>query len=283
VPSKRAVVRVLSIVLVALAAACDKQEDSPIKDIQNDPKFRYQNGLSALRAGNPDRAVRDLEVARTLDPKNVDVLHALGLALSESGNSARAIEVLTEAIELSPKNPALLNSRGVVLSRARRFDDAIADFQAALAPEAHYATPEAALLNLADAYTETQRFAEAIETLEKGRALRPRSGAIETALCRTYDRAGRLEDAHRTCQQAVLDEPTYAAGYFELGKIELRRGRNAEALSAFEKCLKLEPRGETAEQARRYRTLLAPDAPAMPASAAPPPAGGATPEAASPR
>lgn len=281
-PSKHAVARLLVTVLIALGSACDKQEESPIKDIQNDPKFRYQNGLSALRAGNPDRAVRDLEVARTLEPKNVDVLHALGLALSESGNSSRAIEVLGEAIELSPKNPALLNSRGVVLSRARRFDEAIPDFQAALAPDAHYATPEAALLNLADAYTETQRFPEAIDTLEKGRALRPRSGAIETALCRTYDRAGKLDDAYRACQQAVLDEPTYAAGYFELGKVELRRGRNAEALSAFEKCLKLEPRGDTAEQARRYRTLLAPDAPVLPAGGAPAP-GGAAPESAAPR
>ena len=133
---------------------------------------------------------------------------------------------------------------GVVLLRARRFDEAIHDLQASLAPELHYETPEAALLNLADAFTETQRFDDAIRTLERGLLLRPRSGAIETALCRTYDRGQRPDDALRACQQAIQDEPTYAAGYFELGKLELRRGRNAEALDAFEKTLKLDPGGK---------------------------------------
>lgn len=268
--------------LLSLQAGCDKRQDSPIRDIQNDPRFRYQNGLSALRAGNTERAVRDLEAARSLDPDNVDALHALGLALSQAGNNSRAADILAEAIERSPKSPELLNSRGVVLLRARRFDEAIHDLQAALAPELHYETPEAALLNLADAYTETQRFGDAIQTLERGLVTNPRNGAIQTALCRTYDRAQRPDDAIRACQQAIQDAPTYAAGYFELGKLELRRGRNAEALDAFEKSLKLEPRGELADQARRFRTLLAPE-PAATGSSTPagnvPPAERPAPEA----
>lgn len=271
--STPAVVHLFFALILGVQVGCDKRQDSAILDIQNDPRFRYQNGLSALRAGNAERAVRDLEAARTLDPDNVDVLHALGLALSQSGNNSRAADILAEAIERNPKSPQLLNARGVVLLRARRFDEAIHDLQASLAPELHYETPEAALLNLADAFTETQRFDDAIRTLERGLLLRPRSGAIETALCRTYDRGQRPDDALRACQQAIQDEPTYAAGYFELGKLELRRGRNAEALDAFEKTLKLEPRGDLADQARRFRTLLAPESAAT-GSAAP---GGAPP------
>ncbi len=259
-------IALLASLALSFATSCNNKPDSPVGDLQNDPKFRYQSGLSALRSGNAERAVRDLEAARGLDPTNVDVLWALGLALSEAGNGSRAVDVLTEALGKKPNDPQLLNSRGVALLRQRRFEEAVKDFEAALAPEAHYDTPDVALLNLADAYSEMQRYSDSIATIERALEHQPRSPALHVSLCRTYDLAKRSSEALAACQEAVADDPTYPAGYFELGKLELRQGHNDQALASFEKCLKLAPKGDLADQARRYFTLLSPGEP--------PPGGG---------
>ncbi len=153
--------------------------------------------------------------------------------------------------------------RGVARLRDRRFDEAIQDFQSALAPEKQYATPEAVLSNLAAAYAGQGKVDDAIATYWKALDLKPTDGVLRTALCQTLAAAGRTEVALRECIRATSDAPSYPPAFDQKGDVLRRLGKNDDAIAAYRKAFELAPKGDLKEAIRRKLIELGSDDPSV--------------------
>ena len=66
----------------------------------------YHSGTAALDAGQPERAIADLERAGELAPQASDVQNHLGLAYAAAGRSDDAERAFRRAVELDCENAA---------------------------------------------------------------------------------------------------------------------------------------------------------------------------------
>lgn len=66
----------------------------------------YRSGTAALDAGEPIRAVADLERAGTLAPEASEVQNHLGLAYAAAGRPGDAEQAFRRAVELDCENAA---------------------------------------------------------------------------------------------------------------------------------------------------------------------------------
>jgi len=89
--------------------------------------------IALVRAGRDDEADADLDAARKLAADGQQLNGICYEKAMEGIALERALEECNEALRLLPDAPAILDSRGTVLLRLGRLDEAITDFDAALA------------------------------------------------------------------------------------------------------------------------------------------------------
>lgn len=73
-------------------------------DSENE-RARYGLGLSMIKLGWPEHALLQLQMARSLDNNDAQVLIAMGEALESLGHDTEAISVYQQASQLQPENP----------------------------------------------------------------------------------------------------------------------------------------------------------------------------------
>jgi len=71
----------------------------------------YRSGTAALDAGEPERAVRELERAARLVPRASEIQNHLGLAYAELGRSEEASLAFERAVALDCENGAAQRNR----------------------------------------------------------------------------------------------------------------------------------------------------------------------------
>lgn len=107
-PEHRRAVTAFHAGLAAFQAGDDERADARFAELTTlvpaEPAGWADWGALALRQGRLDAAAERLERARTLAPRNADILLLLGLVRSREGRTADAIEVLRRALDLEPDN-----------------------------------------------------------------------------------------------------------------------------------------------------------------------------------
>ena len=122
-------------------------------------------------AGRLDEAWSACEAILRADPKHFYALHlASAIALKRAMFDA-CITLATHALEVSPGHVEVLANRGAALRRTNRIDEALADYDRALAAGAPTPT---LLVNRGIALAAMNRHAEAISQYERAIALDPR-------------------------------------------------------------------------------------------------------------
>jgi len=129
---------------------------------------------------------------------------------------------------------------GLVALAAGEHEEAIRHLRAALEQEP--TSPEA-LRELARAYDLAGRLAEAEAAYHRATDLRP-DWATFKDLGVFYNRHGRLEEALPLFQRVVELTPDSYGGWANLGGIQLRLGRHAQAIQALERSIQLKPTGQ---------------------------------------
>lgn len=142
-------------------------------------------------------------------PKNVGVLHRLGLSLLQQSRWAESIPALQQARGLAPRDGLILLSLGDALLGALRAREAEA------------------------AYKEAQR-------------LNPESAAPARGLAQLYLHAGQLELASEQLQRALALEPESLPTWSQLGFLLRELGDADGAIEAFQRVLDTEPEDWTA-------------------------------------
>lgn len=255
--------RVVVMVAALGAAGCGTETPAGPAKLGQDTTFLIQVAMNEYRAGRYEAALRNLEQARAKAPGNRDIQYLMGVVLVERGEYGRAIQAIDEGLAGAPNDPELFNVRGIAHMRNHELDAAVQDFQAALAPERRYATPETALANLAATYVQQGRVDEGVATYWKALDLKPSDAMLRTALCQTLLDARRTDVALRECTRATTDAPQYAPAFDAKGDVLHQMGKKSDAIAAYQKAFDLAPKGDLKESVRRKLIALGVSDPAL--------------------
>ena len=94
---------------------------------------------------------------------------------------------------------------------------------------------------------------KAIATLEQALAANPKGDEAMVVIANCHLDAGRMPKALQLAQQAVEANPDNADAYLVIGAVQQQNGKIGEARTAYEKYLKLAPKGQ---YAREIRSIL---------------------------
>jgi protein O-GlcNAc transferase len=257
-------------------------------------KFLIQHALNLHRQGKLGEAEPLYLNALQDDPSSFTALHLLGVLRAQQGRYAEGADLLAEAHRLNPEDFAVLTNyasalmgahrhetaiviydrilaarpdhadaryqRAVALAQLKRFDQALAGFDAVLAlkPSAE------AWYNRGAALSDLGRFEEAAASHDRALAIKPGLPAALEASGRALWALGRLEQALASYDAAVAALPQSNDLRVHRGMVLARLRRADEALADYDGALALAPddvlalgqRGQLLAQLGRWRDAL---------------------------
>ena len=216
------------------------------------PVSRLLIASSLEDMGQPDDAVAFLRKLTNERPQDPSLWMSIGNIERSRESWPEAIAAYDEAFDrieqVRFRHWNLHFARGIALERNKQWDEAEADFLAALAlsPDQPY------VLNyLGYSWAEQGTKLEAAEELiRKAVELRPLDGYIVDSLGWVYYRTGRFEDAVRELERAVQLKPVDPTINDHLGDAYWRVGRRLEAQFQWRRTLTMEPEAEQVENIR---------------------------------
>lgn len=193
-----------------------------------------------------DNATTFFRESATLDAKNKSAQMGLSEALALKGNdllvrgdakTSRAN--FEEAIKLNPKNAVAYYGLGEILNGLDKDDEAIANYEKALAYDKDLTE---IYVPLGILYYQKGEVAKADEFLTKARTAAADSGETQyfTGLVR-YSQ-NRNQEALTAFRQALKADPDYAEARYHTGETLARLDQNAAAIAEYNEALRLKPK-----------------------------------------
>jgi tetratricopeptide (TPR) repeat protein len=215
----------------------------------NDGRVLVAIGSLKENSGRPAEAIEYYEKALNLDPKTKDAQAGMASALVRSGRSQEALPYCRRAIELDASSAVIYNIMGRALSEVGKPDESLAAFRKALELRPDMISVYRNMIAVLKKKGDLQG---AVDVYMKLIAVRP-DYSTWLALGRAQFDIGRLEDAQRSCREAIRLDAKQAAAYVGLAFIFEKQGRKSEAVAELEKALAVEP--SSAEAKETYERL----------------------------
>jgi len=139
------------LLLAGLLVAGCQSTSSPKPDSAGEERAKVaalntQLGVEYMKDGDNELALKKLEKAIEVDPRNADAHNAMGLLRNRLGQFDKAEASFEAALSSAPGNSMALNNYGQFLCQQQRYDEGQAKFIEAV-KNPLYRTPEVALTN----------------------------------------------------------------------------------------------------------------------------------------
>jgi tetratricopeptide (TPR) repeat protein len=196
-------------------------------------------GVISYQRGNCLEAVRQIDAALKINSRVADAHLNRGNALLRLKRFDEALASYDKAIALKgERDPALLNCRGTVLRNLGRLDAALADLDAAIALRP----------DLVEAYNNRANVLKDMERLEAARADYDRAIALKPDNADAFNNRGNLHKLLDQPDQALADyeraialKPDYAEAFYNHGTILYELDRYDAALPRLSRAIELKP------------------------------------------
>jgi serine/threonine-protein kinase len=180
-------------------------------------------------------ALADQNVAHAsqLDQNSPDVLLALGQIRTLEGRNAEAVSALHQVLAVDPRNDAAyqgLAKAYAALGLPEKADEA---WQKAISLRPNSVD---VYNSVARFYLDRANFPKAVENFRKAHNLAPQNASIMSNLGAALLYAGALDESRKTLEESVRLSPNYAS-YNNLGILNVKQGRYADAAADYEKAL----------------------------------------------
>lgn len=245
-------------------------------------KEYIDNAMELANRSDHDKAVKELEKALKLFPKDEETLYNLGFVHSEMDDYQNAYEYFKKLININPKHIDAFNSLGMLFARQGKISDSIFVYQKGIENN-----PSSAVLhnNLGNVYYDTGNFEKAVGFFKKSGELDPafnerlyhlgissmlKEDDVSGAMAKLEEAAkkniNKAKDAHdlgiaymdrkmfdkaiESFNKALTIDPNYLSAYTSLGACYQNKERYDLAIKAYEKALTLNPKS-----AKIYNTI----------------------------
>jgi type IV pilus biogenesis/stability protein PilW len=244
--------RAAAALLLALGACAHK----PTARERETAVIHNDLAVEAMRAGRSQEALREYDEALKVDDGLAEAHLGRGLVLEFAFSRTDEAEAeYRRAIELKPTLPEAHNNLGQLLARTGRLDEALREFDAALA-QMLYREPWVARCNKGQVLWRMGRKADGAAEMRaclKGQPL----------YCAGWREQGRLQLADGQVQEAVASFERYAAtcdkvadAHQQLGLALLKAGKAERAREAFGRCAELAEGTDLGADCQRSRERL---------------------------
>ncbi len=218
--------------------------------------IHHDLGVDALRTGRFPEALKEFDAALAIDDRFAEAWRGRGIVLDLGfGRAEDAEKAYRRAIELSPGYSEARNDLGQLLARAGRYDEAIAQFDAAL-DNMLYKEPYVARCNKGLALNRMGRRDEGLAELRACLAAAP-------TFCKGRRELGRMLLDEGRVREALDELGAYARwcakvpdAHLQLGLARMKAGDVSGAREAFERCRDLGGGTAEGEECRRSLSLL---------------------------
>ena len=172
-----------------------------------------------------------------------DALHLLAVISTQQRRFDEALASYDRALALQPDHAEALCNRGNALRQLKRFDEALESYDRALAARPDDAN---ALNNRGNMLHELKRFDEALASYDRALALQP--DHAKALYCRgdALHERGDLHAALAHYRRALSLKPEFADLYNNMGSLLKELGQFQEAQSAYLEVLRLDPNSTAA-------------------------------------
>ncbi len=191
--------------------------------------------LAGGRIGDAETAVRGV---LSLNDKNAEALHLLGVIALQTGQTTAAEKHFRESIQINPQNAESHMNLGIALNMLGRRDEGRLSLEMAadLKPtngQAHY--------NLAMAELDSGDMDAALDRMQRAVRLEPKSTNMHTSLGGILLQKGETEAGLKHFRRAVALAPTSAVVHNNLGGAVQHAGDHEAAVAHFRKAQELDP------------------------------------------
>lgn len=170
-----------------------------IDDVTATAMYHTNLGGAAIRHGDLESALRQLEVATTLAPEWAPGWINLGVARSRLGDVDGAFDAYGQALEAEPQNPSALTNIAFLYQQQGLNEEA----EVALRAAAHQTTNPYTLIAVADAEMVRGRYSVAAKHLRKARWWYRDEPEVQDALARLADLRGNAGEAEKHRRRAA--------------------------------------------------------------------------------
>jgi tetratricopeptide (TPR) repeat protein len=210
----------------------------PTTDHPQQSMARAWSALAELQeASNPAQAADSWGKAVELAPADTDSRLGYATALERAGKSAEAEAQLQKAAELAPSSADVLAAEASFYLRARRLPEAEQTLTKLLAAPAN----QNAHLELGRVLSAEKRYPEAIAELQKALALHPEDWDALRELAYAQEQGKQNDAAAASYRRLVEHFPADAELHNGLGTVLLAQLHYAEARDEFVRSVKLRP------------------------------------------
>ena len=174
-----------------------------------DYKRHVDRGLELIKARRLDEAFDELKAAEEMKPDYPETLAGLGYYFREKGDLASAVQYFEKALAIEPRNWEARNIYGVTLFRQRKYDEALKQFEAAIAINPINSLSLAnSLANIAGVALAKGDTAKARQYYEKAIAANPQYLQAQTGLAALLVREGRYKEAATLYEKYIEGAPS---------------------------------------------------------------------------
>ena len=208
-------------------------ETGQIRDVQGDLSTLFAQARDLHASGDLAEANRLYGDIIGRAPHHADALHMRGLLALQVGHPEPAVALISRAIALAPAG-LMHHNRAAALARLDRFDDALADYTAAVALQPDLVQTLAAHGKL---LSRLGRGEDAAALYASAIARFPHDAALHFAAGEAHRSAGRAIAALEAFDHAIALAPGFLAAHMAKGDLLAEQGRLAAALTAFDDLL----------------------------------------------
>ena len=200
-------------------------------------QLQFQQAMTLHQQGRFADAEPIYQRILAANPTHFDALHMLGIMACQTGQIEKGVQFLSKAASINPHIAALHSNLGNAQLILRRFADALASCDKAIALDP--TSPEA-WNNRAIALQELGRLDDALASCDKAIALRPNYATAFNIRGLILKELHRYEDAIATYDKAVAANPDFATAHYNRGNLLLQLNRLEEAVSSFDRAIRLQ-------------------------------------------
>ena len=197
----------------------------------------YCRGNALFELGRLELARRDYEQAASLRPDHADAHNNLGVTLLTLERFEDAERSLDRTLRLDQTHAGAHYNRALALQKLQRTDEALRHCERAI----QLRPDHAAFVARGNLLMELGQPSVAMDSYDRGIALRPRDAEGHLGRGDALQRLGRLEEALASYERAVQVAPENGECHYRRGDALRYRYRFAEALQSYAAAYRLRP------------------------------------------